>query len=74
MQLIVYLAATIQDSPLSQCGIIMHFWDVGSTREKPLNEQFTFDELATVCYLYWLTDSLPSALTVMHNRERIKER
>lgn len=52
----------------------MHFWDVGSTREKPLNEQFTFDELATVCYLYWLTDSLPSALMVMHNRERIKER
>ncbi|CAI2354682.1 unnamed protein product [Caenorhabditis sp. 36 PRJEB53466] len=33
----------------------------------PLRRLFTLDEIATEIYLYWLTDSLPSALSILDN-------
>ncbi|CAM84812.1 Epoxide hydrolase [Caenorhabditis elegans] len=59
--------AAFLNSPSGTAKYIESRWKQLSTffAETNLNELFTMDEIATEIYLYWLTDTLPSALTIL---------
>lgn len=55
-------------SPLGTASFLMSVWSRFSSRDRSelLNRLFTLDELATVSYLYYLTETTPHALRIMH--------
>uniref|UniRef100_A0A8R1HXT4 Epoxide hydrolase n=1 Tax=Caenorhabditis japonica TaxID=281687 RepID=A0A8R1HXT4_CAEJA len=57
------------NSPTGAAKYIESRWHQLSTfsADTSLRRLFTLDELATEIYLYWLTDTLPSALTILDN-------
>ncbi|EYC44770.1 hypothetical protein Y032_0450g1677 [Ancylostoma ceylanicum] len=58
----------LSTSPLGTASYLMSVWSLFSTRDLSvqLNQLFTLDELATVSYLYYLTETTPHALRIMN--------
>ncbi|RCN32377.1 hydrolase, alpha/beta domain protein [Ancylostoma caninum] len=58
----------LSTSPLGTASYLMSVWSLFSTRDSSvqLNQLFTLDELATVSYLYYLTETTPHALRIMN--------
>ncbi|KAK6047713.1 hypothetical protein COOONC_14782 [Cooperia oncophora] len=54
-------------SPLGTASYLMSVWSVFSSRNRSvlLNRLFTLDELATISYLYYLTETTPHAMRIM---------
>lgn len=61
--------AAFANSPSGTSKYIESRWKQLSTflADTNLNELFTLDEISTEIYLYWLTDTLPTALTILDN-------
>ncbi|KHJ84263.1 hydrolase, alpha/beta domain protein [Oesophagostomum dentatum] len=59
----------LTSSPLGTASYLMTVWSLFSTRDssKTLNQLFTLDELATISFLYYLTETTPHALRIMHD-------
>ncbi|ETN82884.1 hydrolase, alpha/beta domain protein [Necator americanus] len=59
----------LSTSPLGTASYLMSAWSLLSTRDPSvlLNDLYTFDELATVSYLYYLTQTTPHALRIMNS-------
>ncbi|KAK5976659.1 Epoxide hydrolase [Trichostrongylus colubriformis] len=54
-------------SPLGTASYLMSTWSYFSSRDRSiqLNRLFTLDELATISYLYYLTETTPHTLRIM---------
>ncbi|CAO4379539.1 unnamed protein product [Caenorhabditis nigoni] len=61
--------AAFANSPTGAAQYIESRWKQLSTfsANTNLNELFTLDEISTEIYLYWLTETLPSAFTILDN-------
>ncbi|UMM35130.1 hypothetical protein L5515_007892 [Caenorhabditis briggsae] len=61
--------AAFVNSPTGTAQYIESRWKQLSTfsANTNLNEIFTLDEIATEIYLYWFTETLPTALTILDN-------
>ncbi|VDN22374.1 unnamed protein product, partial [Cylicostephanus goldi] len=57
----------LNSSPLGTASYLMSVWSLFSSRDplKPLSQLFTLDELATVSYLHYVTETTPRALRIM---------
>uniref|UniRef100_A0A0N4WI06 Epoxide hydrolase n=1 Tax=Haemonchus placei TaxID=6290 RepID=A0A0N4WI06_HAEPC len=57
----------LSSSPLGTSSYLMSVWSSFSSRDRSvlLNRLFTLDELATISYLYYLTESTPHAMRIM---------
>ncbi|XGW20511.1 hypothetical protein V3C99_003922 [Haemonchus contortus] len=57
----------LSSSPLGTSSYLMSVWSSFSSRDRSvlLNRLFTLDELATISYLYYLTETTPHAMRIM---------
>ncbi|CAJ0593783.1 unnamed protein product [Cylicocyclus nassatus] len=58
---------SLNSSPLSIASYLTSVWSLFSSHDpsRPLSQLFTLDELATISYFYYLTETTPHALRIM---------